>query len=120
MSAQDDVIFLTAPSRQYLTSNHCAAAGQSPVFLPKEALVANPPIPFTPQSVIRGRRTLDAQELKGKLVSQTGKQKKVHECPAENCTAAFKRSEHLKRHYRSVHMGSKRESRISTDPSLLC
>ncbi|ORY54476.1 hypothetical protein BCR35DRAFT_272173, partial [Leucosporidium creatinivorum] len=33
--------------------------------------------------------------------------KKVHTCPAENCSAAFKRSEHLKRHYRSVHMGSK-------------
>lgn len=33
----------------------------------------------------------------------------VHTCPAENCTAAFKRSEHLRRHYKSVHRGEKRE-----------
>ncbi|GAA5970205.1 hypothetical protein JCM8115_000774 [Rhodotorula mucilaginosa] len=31
----------------------------------------------------------------------------VHTCPAENCTAAFKRSEHLRRHYKSVHRGEK-------------
>ncbi|KWU41138.1 hypothetical protein RHOSPDRAFT_8227, partial [Rhodotorula sp. JG-1b] len=30
-----------------------------------------------------------------------------HTCPAENCTAAFKRSEHLRRHYKSVHRGEK-------------
>lgn len=92
-------------------SHPCAAAGMSPVFLPKEALVAKPPIPFQAGSVIRGRRTLAEDELRGKLFSPSGKQKKVHTCPAENCHAAFKRSEHLKRHYRSVHMGSKRECR---------
>ncbi|GEM11185.1 zinc finger, C2H2-type transcription factor [Rhodotorula toruloides] len=31
----------------------------------------------------------------------------VHTCPAENCTAAFKRSEHLRRHYKAVHRGEK-------------
>ncbi|BGO95856.1 CRISPR system Cascade subunit CasD [Rhodotorula toruloides] len=31
----------------------------------------------------------------------------VHKCPAENCTAAFKRSEHLRRHYKAVHRGEK-------------
>lgn len=97
--------FFSLLSSQPITT----AAGQSPVFLPAEALVAKPPIPFTPTSVIRGRRTLAEEELKGKLFSPSGKVKKVHTCPAENCNAAFKRSEHLKRHYRSVHMGSKRE-----------
>ncbi|GAA5881415.1 hypothetical protein JCM3774_004368, partial [Rhodotorula dairenensis] len=31
----------------------------------------------------------------------------VHTCPAENCNAAFKRSEHLRRHYKAVHRGEK-------------
>ncbi|GAA5948192.1 hypothetical protein JCM3775_000334, partial [Rhodotorula graminis] len=34
-------------------------------------------------------------------------QASVHVCPAEHCTAAFKRSEHLRRHYKSVHRGEK-------------
>jgi len=37
-------------------------------------------------------------------------QASVHACPAEHCTAAFKRSEHLRRHYKSVHRGEKRAS----------
>lgn len=72
-------------------------------------LLPNPPIPFTPNSVIRGRRTAALSELAGKVFSPTGKERKVHGCPAENCGAAFKRSEHLKRHYKAVHMGQKRE-----------
>ncbi|KAI5479592.1 integral membrane protein, glucose receptor Git3 [Pseudohyphozyma bogoriensis] len=75
--------------------------------LPDEALVSNPPIPFTKTAVIRGRRTASPGQLEGKLFSPNGKVQKVHACPAENCDAAFKRSEHLKRHYRSVHMGAK-------------
>ncbi|KAK4048638.1 C2H2-type domain-containing protein [Microbotryomycetes sp. JL201] len=85
---------------------HFTPAGQSPMFLADEALVEHPPIPFTPQSVIRGRRTLAADALLNKI-SAPGKSKKVHACPAQHCKAAFKRSEHLKRHYKSVHMGSK-------------
>ncbi|KAM0787318.1 hypothetical protein ACM66B_007091 [Microbotryomycetes sp. NB124-2] len=85
---------------------HFTPAGQSPMFLANEELVENPPIPFTPQSVIRGRRTLKPDELLNKI-AKPGKQKKIHTCPAQHCNAAFKRSEHLKRHYKSVHMGSK-------------
>jgi hypothetical protein len=73
------------------------------------ALVANPPIPFAPNSVIRGRRTMSPTALLGTLFSPKGRVRKVHCCPAENCGAAFKRSEHLKRHYRAVHVGAKRE-----------
>lgn len=35
----------------------------------------------------------------------------AHRCPAENCSAAFKRTEHLRRHYKAVHRGEKRTSR---------
>lgn len=77
--------------------------------LPPVALVVNPPVPFTAQSVIRGRRTLSPTALAGTLFSPNGKIKKVHTCPAANCGSAFKRSEHLKRHYRAVHVGSKRK-----------
>lgn len=47
--------------------------------------------------------------LAGTLFSPKGRQRKVHCCPAELCGAAFKRSEHLKRHFRAVHVGAKRE-----------
>lgn len=55
--------------------------------------------------VIRGRRTASLQALQGVLLTPTGKVRKVHECPEPTCTAAFRRSEHLKRHYKSVHIG---------------
>ncbi|KAL8276686.1 hypothetical protein RQP46_010954 [Phenoliferia psychrophenolica] len=58
-------------------------------------------------SVVRGRRTYSPGQLEGQLKTPSGKAMKVHACPAENCAAAFKRSEHLKRHYRSVHLGAK-------------
>lgn len=57
------------------------------------------------QAVIRGRRTANLQALQGVLLTPTGKVRKVHECPEPTCTAAFRRSEHLKRHYKSVHIG---------------
>ncbi|SCV74510.1 BQ2448_7539 [Microbotryum intermedium] len=63
--------------------------------------------PFNKNTVIRGRRTMAANEMEGKLLSKTGKIKKVHICPADSCEAAFKRSEHLKRHYKAVHIGAK-------------
>ncbi|SDA04003.1 BZ3501_MvSof-1269-A2-R1_Chr3-2g05825 [Microbotryum saponariae] len=63
--------------------------------------------PFNKNTVIRGRRTMAANEMEGKLLSKTGKIKKVHICPADSCDAAFKRSEHLKRHYKAVHIGAK-------------
>ncbi|GAA5859287.1 hypothetical protein JCM8547_008953 [Rhodosporidiobolus lusitaniae] len=125
-----------------------------PHFLPPSALVPNPPIPFDPNTVLRGRRTRAINDLekeqnevrekreeekrrrleeraKGKEREldeegtggeggegggeQPGEKKKkvkkrgtaVHACPAEGCTAAFKRSEHLRRHYKSVHRGEK-------------
>ncbi|KAK4703222.1 hypothetical protein P7C70_g2992, partial [Phenoliferia sp. Uapishka_3] len=58
-------------------------------------------------SVVRGRRTYSPGQLEGQLKTPSGKPMKVHSCPAEGCDAAFKRSEHLKRHYRSVHLGAK-------------
>lgn len=61
-------------------------------------------------AVIRGRRTYSPGQLEGQLKTPSGKPMKVHSCPAEGCDAAFKRSEHLKRHYRSVHLGAKRAS----------
>ncbi|GAA6059668.1 hypothetical protein JCM10212_000055 [Sporobolomyces blumeae] len=87
-------------------------SNSGPNYLPDVALVKNPPIPFEKNTVIRGRRTHDASSLQRELQagaepSATGKAKKVHTCPAENCGAAFKRSEHLKRHYKSVHRGEK-------------
>lgn len=63
------------------------------------------------KGVVRGRRTHSPGQLEGQLKTPSGKPMKVHSCPAEGCEAAFKRSEHLKRHYRSVHLGAKRESR---------
>lgn len=137
-------------------------------YLPATALVAQPPIPFKKNQVLRGRRTKDPKVLEEEMKAQQeaarrraqemraqsaaaegddddddddgegGKKKKkgaarprgkgsagglgakggtskggsvVHTCPAENCTAAFKRSEHLRRHYKAVHRGEKRESR---------
>lgn len=84
--------------------------------LPSTALVSNPPIPFQANSVIRGRRTLSPSALAGTLFSPKGRQRKVHCCPADNCGAAFKRSEHLKRHYRAVHVGAKRASSFLSFP----
>ncbi|GAA5830420.1 hypothetical protein JCM3766R1_002710 [Sporobolomyces carnicolor] len=85
---------------------HC---NSGPNFLPDQALVRDPPIPFPKNTVIRGRRTHSADSLQA-VIEQAepfAKQKKVHTCPAVNCGAAFKRSEHLKRHYKSVHRGEK-------------
>lgn len=141
-----------------------------PQYLPDSELVANPPIPFGKNTVLRGRRTKAITELEEEMVrvreaqeeakkrakearvraaeaarvaaeaaeaaeeaegggegragkGQKGKGKgeagvkpkrvkkrgtAVHPCPAENCNAAFKRSEHLRRHYKSVHRGEKR------------
>ncbi|GAA5962709.1 hypothetical protein JCM3765_006174 [Sporobolomyces pararoseus] len=132
-----------------------AHSNSGPNFLPDQALVSNPPIPFIKNTVIRGRRTHDVktlekllefekqkekeekekamklqkeQELLAKIQQQEqqvepeeseesilgyktrkskGKTRKVHPCPAVNCGAAFKRSEHLKRHFKSVHRGEK-------------
>ncbi|GAA5943064.1 hypothetical protein JCM1841_006468 [Sporobolomyces salmonicolor] len=83
-------------------------SNSGPHYLPDQALVPNPPIPFQKHTIIRGRRTHDAASLEAAIQSgAAGKTKKVHTCPAENCGAAFKRSEHLKRHYKSVHRGEK-------------
>ncbi|GAA6020711.1 hypothetical protein JCM11491_000524 [Sporobolomyces phaffii] len=84
-------------------------SNSGPNYLPDQALVKDPPIPFIKNTVIRGRRTVDADTLQASIEkgAPTGKQKKVHPCPADNCGAAFKRSEHLKRHYKSVHRGEK-------------
>ncbi|GAA5908627.1 uncharacterized protein JCM6883_005607 [Sporobolomyces salmoneus] len=60
-------------------------------------------------TVIRGRRTHNPDSLEA-VVGPTppnSKAKKVHPCPATGCNAAFKRAEHLKRHYKSVHKGEK-------------
>ncbi|BGP51929.1 CRISPR system Cascade subunit CasD [Rhodotorula kratochvilovae] len=106
-------------------------------YLPQDAMVAHPPVPFQPHTVLRGRRTQAAAPLpaaaspsggeegsaspdvvaaplpagkKGGKGSKGGLSKasaSVHKCPAENCKAAFKRSEHLRRHYKSVHRGEK-------------
>ena len=103
----DDEDFEDDTKRVFATSS---AALQS---LSTVALVAKPPIPFAPNAVIRGRRTMSPTALLGTLFSPKGRVRKVHCCPAENCGAAFKRSEHLKRHYRAVHVGAKRESRRS-------
>ncbi|BGP20344.1 hypothetical protein JCM10213_001603 [Rhodosporidiobolus nylandii] len=126
----------TAPSGAV----HANAKSQ---YLPDAALVSNPPVPFGPNTVLRGRRTKAPDTLAAELAIERGetsplappapavaqpggtsaadgqgegegeKKKvkkrgnKVHECPAENCTAAFKRPEHLRRHYKSVHRGEK-------------
>lgn len=104
---------------QHAASHPIRPRSNSTAHLPSVSLVANPPIPFLPKSVIRGRRTQSPSALAGTLFSPHGKQKKVHTCPAENCGAAFKRSEHLKRHYRAVHVGSKRESCLQSYRSSL-
>ncbi|GAA5879596.1 hypothetical protein JCM8547_001089 [Rhodosporidiobolus lusitaniae] len=56
----------------------------------------------------------DAEGGETEGVAAEGEKKKVkkrgtamHACPAKGCTAAFKRSEHLRRHYKSVHRGEK-------------
>ncbi|GAA5941210.1 uncharacterized protein JCM15063_006402 [Sporobolomyces koalae] len=83
-------------------------SNSGPNYLPDQALVKDPPIPFVKNTIIRGRRTHDATTLQAVIDdAPVGKQKKVHPCPADNCGAAFKRSEHLKRHYKSVHRGEK-------------
>ncbi|GJN94020.1 hypothetical protein Rhopal_007083-T1 [Rhodotorula paludigena] len=127
-------------------------------YLPLSAMVAQPPIPFAKNTVLRGRRTKaadvppppadaatasdasavaaaatttdgassqspmagaasdDAVAAAAAARPKKGKGAKgglskagtsVHKCPAENCEAAFKRSEHLRRHYKSVHRGEK-------------
>ncbi|GAA5991834.1 hypothetical protein JCM11641_002119, partial [Rhodosporidiobolus odoratus] len=106
-------------------------ANSGPHYLPDAAMVANPPVPFSNNTVLRGRRTKAIPTLKAELEAartapppppptppaegeeeQPRKKVKkrgntVHVCPAENCGAAFKRSEHLRRHYKSVHRGEK-------------
>ncbi|GAA6039520.1 hypothetical protein JCM8097_008364 [Rhodosporidiobolus ruineniae] len=164
---------LASPSTSTTAPHLRTNAG--PQYLPDAALVKHPPIPFGPNTVLRGRRTKPVTELerefeavrardeemkrareaaraaaaaaavaedgddggddsddaegefdspaaapipappaaapaggggdKPKKVKKRGT--KVHVCPAENCGAAFKRSEHLRRHFKSVHRGEK-------------
>ncbi|GAA5999776.1 hypothetical protein JCM10207_005905 [Rhodosporidiobolus poonsookiae] len=124
-----------------------AKAGRE--YLPPSAMVSTPPVPFNPNTVLRGRRTKAVGVLEDELSRMyeapdgrrgngrveggrkrkargQGKEEqheepdedeprkkvkkrgnKVHVCPADNCSAAFKRPEHLRRHYKSVHCGDK-------------
>lgn len=81
-----------------------ASSSGTPLGTPVYALGPDG-LPLPKQAVIRGRRTASLQALQGVLLTPTGKVRKVHECPEPSCTAAFRRSEHLKRHYKSVHIG---------------
>lgn len=47
-------------------------------------------------------------------VTKTGKPKKIFVCKVPGCGKLFKRSEHLKRHVRSIHTNERRTFRFST------
>lgn len=52
--------------------------------------------------------TFEAMQFAG--FTKTGKPKRVYVCKAPGCARVFKRSEHLKRHVRSIHTYEKRKS----------
>ncbi|GAA5859971.1 hypothetical protein JCM8547_003039 [Rhodosporidiobolus lusitaniae] len=47
--------------------------------------------------------------------TKAGKPRKVFLCKVPRCAKVFKRSEHLKRHVRSIHTNEKQTSRTRTD-----
>lgn len=104
---QDDAPDSATGGPAFGTPGHASNESLSPSGTP--ASVAHTPLgpdgQPAKQTVIRGRRTASLQALQGVLLTPTGKVRKVHECPEPTCTAAFRRSEHLKRHYKSVHIG---------------
>lgn len=61
--------------------------------------------------------TLEQLQFAG--LTKTGHPKRVYVCKAPDCERVFKRSEHLKRHVRSIHTYEKRKQAMSRSPRVL-
>lgn len=86
------------------------AAAQA--VLPRELRQATQSTSQAAESAARGRRGKSKADLVKDDACKTpsGKPQKLHVCPVATCAAAFKRAEHLKRHWRGVHLNAKRQS----------
>ncbi|CAO3578034.1 unnamed protein product [Absidia cylindrospora] len=63
----------------------------------------SPPSPTIPSSAMTNRRRPPIRTS----TTRTNKEKRTFACQVEECGKVFKRSEHLKRHIRSIHTNEK-------------
>ncbi|GAA5842925.1 hypothetical protein JCM9279_004030 [Rhodotorula babjevae] len=88
-----------APSTSTAAEPTAPSSAPAPTSLSPSLASAAPAAPSAPGA--------PPKKGKGSKGGLSKAQASVHACPAEHCTAAFKRSEHLRRHYKSVHRGEK-------------
>ncbi|SCV67731.1 BQ2448_5342 [Microbotryum intermedium] len=78
--------------------------------------------PSSPELLFPSNPNIDPNEalIAYSGVTKTGKPRKIFLCKVPDCNKIFKRSEHLKRHVRSIHTEIKRESRSLLYRSFQC